>query len=166
MKQLIFMRHAKANVDSMDGTDFARELAQKGEIEAQLMVEKLLKTNYKPTQIIASPAARTKKTASYFVDAFSLSNQQHSFEFSMYNAEFEDLLEIINQVDDKVETLMMVGHNPSMHIIVAYLSNKFLLKMPTAGIVIVKFKEKTWKNIKNGTGEIVWSLDPKGGPLV
>ncbi len=164
MKQIIFMRHAKANNDSLDGTDFARELAPKGDEEAKLIRNKLLKTSYKPSLIIASPAARTKKTASYFIDAYTQS--KHSLEFGMYEAEFEDLFEIIRNLDDKDETVMMVGHNPSIMLIISFISNANLYKMPTAGIVIVSFKEKLWKNIQKRSGEIVWSLDPKGGELV
>ncbi len=164
MKQLIFMRHAKANADSFDGTDFARELAPKGIEEAKFIRNKLLKTAYKPSCIVASPAARTKKTASYFSEEFASAKQ--SFEFGMYEAAFEDLFELIRNLDDKDETVMMVGHNPSIMLIISFISNANLYKMPTAGIVIVKFKEKLWKNIQKRTGEIVWSLDPKGGELV
>jgi phosphohistidine phosphatase len=75
-------------------------------------------------------------------------------------------MHVIREFDDQYDTVMVVGHNPSITGIVGYLTDTFIEHVPTSGIVVVKFDEATWKLTKSRAGKVVWNQTPKGIPLV
>lgn len=160
------MRHGKAMKEQGFGEDFDRDLEERGKKDAADMARALLKTKYIPDLILASPAKRTRKTAQIVCDELKLSNQNLVFETTMYNAEINDLLHLIREQDDAHKTVMLVGHNPSMTVMIGFLSNTFAAHLPTSGIVVVELDEKTWKLTQSRRGNLVWHSLPKGQSLV
>ncbi|OYU95911.1 MAG: phosphohistidine phosphatase [Bacteroidetes bacterium B1(2017)] len=160
------MRHAKAMKDSADGTDYQRDLEDRGKKDAQAMGIALAKTNYKPDFLVASPAKRTRKTAQLVAKELKLAESIQELDSHLYNAGISDLMYVIHQLNESYHTVMIVGHNPSMTSIIGYLTNTFAEHIPTSGIVVVSFNTKSWKLVQSRIGEVKWYINPKGIALV
>lgn len=122
MRYLTVVRHAKALPASPGGSDFDRVLAERGLAQcAQLRawakdLEQL--GRFGPTTALVSDAARTRET---FVRAFDGTDFVTHVEFSrdIYNGRrhvsAEDLLANLATIDPLTTSLLIVGHNPTVH---------------------------------------------------
>ncbi|MDZ4667643.1 MAG: histidine phosphatase family protein [bacterium] len=164
MKQLILMRHGKAQKGFGLVSDFDRKLEERGFQDALLVAKALGKSKFIPQYLVASPAMRTKSTALVVSKELKIKNLE--LDNAIYEASIDDLMKVIRGFDDHVETAMLVGHNPSITGMVGYLTDTFIEHVPTSGIVVVKFAESTWKITNNRTGKLIWNQTPKGFSLV
>lgn len=166
MKHLILMRHAKALKDSEDGSDFGRDLDERGKKDVVAMAFALTKTNILPELIVSSPAKRTKKTSKIMAKELQLQEDKIEYDSNMYEAEIEDLLHVIHEFNETNSNILLIGHNPSITSLVGYLTPTFAEHVPTSGIVVVAFQENNWRLIQARTGTIIAYLNPKGLPII
>lgn len=157
------MRHAKAEKFNAKGTDFERDLEERGKKDASHTAQILSHTKYIPEQIIASPAHRTKQTANIVSKELKLKNME--LDTQIYEADISDLMHVIRELDDQYNQVMIVGHNPSITGIIGYLTPTFIEHVPTSGIVVVELPTLTWKLVQNRTGKLLWHQTPKGTPI-
>jgi phosphohistidine phosphatase len=160
------MRHAKALKDSEDGSDFGRDLDERGKKDAVAMAFALTKTNILPELIVSSPAKRTKKTSKIMAKELQLQEDKIEYDSNMYEAEIEDLLHVIHEFNETNSNILLIGHNPSITSLVGYLTPTFAEHVPTSGIVVVAFQENNWRLIQARTGTIIAYLNPKGLPII
>tara|TARA_B110001454_G_C12467221_1_gene328802 strand:- start:297 stop:608 length:312 start_codon:yes stop_codon:yes gene_type:complete len=66
----------------------------------------------------------------------------------LYNAHTKDIETIIKEVSDQYDSLMIIGHNPSITSFINKVSNINIDYVPTSGIGIVDFN-CGWKSINN-----------------
>jgi phosphohistidine phosphatase len=159
------MRHAKALKESADGSDFSRDLDERGKKDAVVMALALTKTNFQPELIVSSPAKRTKKTSKIMAKELQMNESQIAFDSNIYEAGINDLMHVIHELDEMNSTIMLVGHNPSITSIVGYLTSTFAEHVPTSGIVVVGFQENNWRLVQARTGRVIAYLNPKGLPI-
>ena len=100
--------------------------------------------------IISSPSKRTKETLDHF---FSSNIPKIEYEKSLYHAHLEDILEVITSSLENINTIMIVGHNPSMHEVTEFLSGDFLPKYPTCGLASLTY-EGEWKDVRANSCEL------------
>lgn len=76
MKKIYFIRHAKA-VDEGEGSDFERDISERGKKDLALMCDRIKKHEVRADTIFASPAKRCAKTAQKLAEAvkFKKENQ-------------------------------------------------------------------------------------------
>jgi phosphohistidine phosphatase len=70
MRQLSLLRHAKAAPAEQALADIARPLAERGERDARRIGERLRQHQLPPNLILASPSARTLRTAQLVATIF------------------------------------------------------------------------------------------------
>ncbi|ESQ86263.1 hypothetical protein AEAC466_03440 [Asticcacaulis sp. AC466] len=117
MKQLIIMRHAKAEKDADSGEDFDRVLAPRGREEAQHVARALQAYGLKPDFALVSAAARTQGT---FEEVKSvLGDIPALISDDFYNAGSEALRQAIERHEDEGQCLLVVAHNPGVQYLVA-----------------------------------------------
>ena len=58
----------------------------------------------------------------------------------------DDLLEVIYGLDDKIESAMLVGHNPEMTELANSLSRE-IAHLPTCAVAEFTFDSRSWSNI-------------------
>ena len=161
MKTLILMRHAKALKESVDLSDHNRQLSDKGKEDAKVMSESLKKENFIPELIVSSTAKRTHKTAKIIQENLVLKPSSLLLESDLYEATTSDILHVIRSLSDNLNTVMLVGHNPSFTGMIGLLSQTFIENLPTSGIAVIQFNFPTWKLIQNKSGNLVWFMYPK-----
>jgi phosphohistidine phosphatase len=155
------MRHAKALKESDDLSDHNRQLSDKGKEDAKVMSESLKKENFIPELIVSSTAKRTHKTAKIIQENLVLKPSSLLLESDLYEATTSDILHVIRSLSDNLNTVMLVGHNPSFTGMIGLLSQTFIENLPTSGIAVIQFNFPTWKLIQNKSGNLVWFMYPK-----
>jgi phosphohistidine phosphatase len=86
-----------------------------------------------------------------------------TYEDELYLAGFTQLIEFINTYKDKVQSLMLVGHNPGIENLVNYLCDRSGDKetiVTTANLFIFKFSSDSF-NTAVDTIELVEAIKPR-----
>ena len=147
--KIFLLRHAKSSWDNQNLTDFERPLNQRGVNNATALGEYLKSINFKVDQILSSPSERTLQTLQILSAVAKIKNEIITVN-SMYHSTLENLLTIIRQMCLENRSLLLVGHNPSMHEITEYLGNKFIRKYPTCCLTGFT-TDKSWNELSQGS---------------
>jgi phosphohistidine phosphatase len=161
MKSLYIMRHAKAAQHHTAPTDFERVLTERGEREAYEMALRLYQKNQSLDLIISSPAARTKRTSEILAEAMKMNLAEIHYNKSIYESTIETITKIVSELNNVYNTIMLVGHNPTLTYMVEHYSQKRLDNLPTAGMYLIEFDTNNWEETANGNGELIWVDWPK-----
>ena len=79
---------------------------------------------------------------------------------NLYDADEDELLEVLKKTPDLHETIFMVAHNPGLTSFANSLFHQTIENIPTAGMVCGQFNV-TWKSIKWGSGKQIFFDYPK-----
>ncbi len=158
MKTLYMIRHAKSSWE-FDVSDDKRPLNSKGLKDAEL-IGKELKTLIKPIdKILCSPAERAYSTAKIILKHLNVSDDIFSLEPDLYDFSGGQVVEVIQNCGDEIDTLMIFGHNHAFTSIANLFGSEEIDNVPTAGVVAIEFDVKSWKNIN--VGKTLIKLYPK-----
>ncbi|MBI1238675.1 MAG: histidine phosphatase family protein [Alphaproteobacteria bacterium] len=165
MKTLLILRHAKSSWDD-DLPDKDRPLAKRGHAAAPAMGRYIAQQGYEPDLILCSTARRTLETLDLVMPALGR-RVSVLYEEPLYLAEAKSLLERVRWVEDTVETVMIVGHNPGLEELALLLCGMPIEpaereriaaikeKFPTAALAVFTFAAKHWRTIGPGRGRLV-----------
>jgi len=159
MKTLLIMRHAKAETPPDYPSDFERPLADRGRKDACFTGNLFKSKNIVPDMIISSPAKRAIKTAELFAENIGFTEkivQNKDF----YEAYMEDILSVLKTVPENINTLMIVGHNPTWENLASRLTGEYV-SMPTCAVAIIDFKKEKWSEITFKTCTLSELFKPK-----
>lgn len=159
MKTLFVMRHAKSSWDDADLSDFDRPLNKRGLEAAPLMGKLIREKAFKINSIVSSPAKRAEQTAVLVKEAAHLESEIEYNE-KIYEARPPRLLEIVSEFDDRIESALLVGHNPGFENLVKILTGK-TEAMPTAGLAIIDLDIRNWSETSAGRGALRDLIRPK-----
>ena len=160
MRKLILLRHAKAEPPG-SGRDHDRVLTDGGREAARQAGDWLAAGGYRPDLVLCSTAARTRGTWDE-VETVLGDDIGVMFEDRLYDAEAEAVLGVISETGADVRELMIVGHNPSLEIVLSALVGATQTDaLPTAGIRVLAFEGGGWSDLV-GRGRIVASFQPDG----
>jgi phosphohistidine phosphatase len=154
---LIVMRHAKAG-ELPGGPDFERALRPRGERDSAAAGRWLASRGLRPDLVLCSAARRTRQTWRRVSKELG-GEPELSVEERLYQADSDDLTEIIRQTAERVATLMYVGHNPAAADLVGLLTGTEP-DFPTAAIAVIALSAD-WPRAAPGTGRLVASWTPK-----
>lgn len=149
-RTLLLMRHAKAE-DGFGAMDFDRALDDKGRDQAERVGRLLQEKGYAPDHVICSAAARTRQTLDGVLGAMDLSPEVDHTE-AAYLAGPDSLLELITYVDPAVNTLLVVGHNPTIaQVAASFVGSQAMTAFSPATVAAVDI-EVEWLYTAPGTG--------------
>ena len=150
------MRHAKAG-ELPGGPDFERALRPRGQRDSSAAGTWLASREFRPDAVISSAARRTRQTWEYVGPALG-GDPEFTAEQRLYQADSEDLVEIIRQTPDPVRTLLYIGHNPAATELAGLLTGTEIA-LPTAGIAVIELAGD-WADLAAGTGDLIASWSP------
>ncbi len=176
MKVLTLLRHAKSGWDDPVARDFDRPLNKRGRRAAVTVGRAMRAEGMAFDAVIASPAVRVVETLQDVGDGYGRAlDPVHDDD--LYLASPAVLLDRVQHVEDQVERLLVVGHNPGLERLVLDLTNDsggsmradVAEKYPTATLAEISFAVEHWKDVAEGTGTLVRfirprDLDPELGP--
>ena len=161
MKTIYLLRHAKSSWDNPQLDDFERPLNKRGHVDAPLMGNVMEKMNILPDLIISSPAIRASMTARFVADAINYPLEKIHYNENIYESGQNELLEVIYTVDDAVDKLMLVGHNPSFTYFAHYLAKFDVNNIPTCDLFGAELNISYWTKIKKNCGKVLFYEYPK-----
>jgi len=150
MKTLFLVRHAKSSKDDPALADRDRPLADRGRKEAPAMGKRLAKRKVKPDLLLSSPALRALTTAQLIADELGCARKNIVVDDRLYASSAQGLLAVIRALDDKLDRVMLFGHNPEFTELAHRLSSG-IVDMPTCAVAEFRFDTKKWSDI--GTAE-------------
>jgi len=162
MRELILVRHAKSSWDDLRLSDHDRPLNERGRSDAPYVASWAASHVPPPGLMIVSTARRAQETADAFIAAYGLSSTAVEHTRDVYHATVESLLEVIAWVPDPaVERVMVVGHNPTMTMMLDHLTDQRIDNMPTCSMALIRFPQaESWKDLRDG--DLVLFVTPKG----
>ncbi len=146
MKTLFLVRHAKSSWDDTAMPDKDRPLSDRGKRDAPKMGERLAKRDGKPDLILSSPARRALKTAEIIAKKLDYKRKDIVVDDRLYAVKADDLLGVIRKLGDKLERVMVFGHNPELTELAHRLSTE-ITHMPTCAVAEFTFDAKSWSNV-------------------
>lgn len=154
MKKLTLLRHAKSGQDSPSGSDFDRTLNERGRADAKRMGEEIRDLGLTFDLVLASPARRVIETIE---GARGLSPR---FDDQIYDASTEQLLAIVRSVDKRVESLLLIGHNPGFEQLAARLTDDAIDDVPAGALIEIELPIDDWRDVDEGSGRQVRFIKP------
>lgn len=129
--RLIVLRHAKA-ASPLGVADLDRPLADRGRRDAATVGDELRSTGDLPDLVVCSPALRTVQTHELLGLAAPV-----ELEPRVYDNDTQVLLEVLAEQPENIGTLLLIGHNPSLHELVETLSEQRWDSFPTAAMAVI-----------------------------
>jgi phosphohistidine phosphatase len=152
---LTLVRHAKSSWNNDSLSDFDRPLNNRGLKNALEMGRRLADASYAVQNIISSPAVRAITTSSIIATEIGFDTKQIVLNDGIYNASLDSLINIVSNIDDRVSSAMLVGHNPGFTSLFNILSNAKIDNMPTCSVVQIQFDKDTWASITEHSGKLI-----------
>lgn len=161
MKKLYLVRHAKSSWDDPDLDDFDRPLNKRGKHDASFMGFRLREMNVKIELVVSSNARRALMTAELFAERLDYPLDKIIKPSAMYGGDVEELLKLVHKLDNNLNEVMLVGHNPGLTEFAQYLTTEKFEKIPTCGIFCVGFDVTSWQHISPESGKMLFFDYPK-----
>lgn len=171
MKTLILFRHAKS--DWPPGVaDRDRPLGPRGRLAAGAMADWLLERALVPERVLCSAALRTRQTLALALDRWAGDEAAHPAPEALYRPDLylaspERMLQVLAEEGGDAERVMMVGHNPGIHLLAAGLARpgsdparqELEQRFPTAAMAVLAFDLAEWSDASTrtmaGRGDLV-----------
>ena len=144
MKTLTLIRHAKSSRKNPGLADYDRPLNKRGKRDAPMMGRRLAERGFDAGLIMTSPAARAVATAEAIAEEIEYPLTEIIANERLYGADQFELLEVIRGIDDSLDEVVLVGHNPGLTDLVDYLSAHPIGNVPTCGIVELVLDVESW----------------------
>jgi phosphohistidine phosphatase len=146
LKTLLLIRHAKSSWSDPALPDRERPLTARGRRAARKMGRRLAKRTARPDLIVASPAVRALKTARLIARRIGYPRREIGIREGLYACASADLLRTVQSLDDGLQRVMLVGHNPGIEAFARRLC-RYITHMPTCAVAQLAFDTDSWANI-------------------
>lgn len=160
MKTVMLLRHGKSDWDASFSSDAARPLNPRGVEAASKMGRFITGADRTPDLVVTSPAVRAATTAQIAHEAGQWSC---SIEVDprLYGASPGGALSTITELPAAVDSVVMVGHQPTWGELVVMMIGGGWVRFPTAALACVEFGAPTWTEIGAGRGELQFLVPPR-----
>jgi len=171
MRALYLLRHAETEGAAPSGGDHARALTPRGEADALQIGNYLRSEAMQPELALCSSAERARATLTLVTS--QLVAPPHSvIEPALYGIDAGGLLQLLRQTDAKVHTVLVVGHNPTLHQLAYALSGaaegdalrRLAPNLPPAGLACLVFDVADWGGLQPGAGRLRRFVTPDSLP--
>jgi phosphohistidine phosphatase len=161
-RRLILLRHAKSAWPD-DVPDHERPLAPRGRRDAPAAGRWLRKSDCVPDRVLCSTARRARETWQLAEEKLR-AHPEVVFDPRVYGASTAELLDLVRETPPETGTLLIVGHDPTMHGLTLELAraepgeeapalDRVREKFPTAGIAVLEFTG-SWPDLGPGRARL------------
>lgn len=159
-KTLYLVHHAQAS--NSVSPDLIRPLVANGMIDAARMGRHLVSKMQGIDLILTSHAERTLMTAQVFCEQLGLDNLRIKTKEALYESSPKHYLDALSEVSDDLDSIMIVGHNPSISYLAEYLTGEEIGSMPTCAVVGMKIEDLAWASLTKKSGIMTFYDSPDG----
>jgi phosphohistidine phosphatase len=167
MRRLLLLRHAKS--DHAPGMrDLDRVLNSRGREDAPRIGAYIARHGLHPDRVLCSTAVRARETWTLLAQAFDKAPAV-VFEARLYEANPDTILDLLRATPAKVHTLIVVGHNPSLHQLANALiasgdveaRERLREKLPTSALVGIDLAIDDWAKLHPAAGRLDRFITPR-----
>lgn len=158
MSRIIYLiRHAKSSWDNPGQTDWERDLNDRGRRDGPRMAEYCLRNFPAPARILSSDSQRTRSTARFLIESGWVAHDRVTYSNELYLASGDRILDSLESLDENVDSVAVLAHNPGIHNAMVQLSRDgFYTDFPTFAIARLESAEKgSWSELISRP----WRLD-------
>jgi phosphohistidine phosphatase len=156
VRRLYVLRHAKSSWEDPTLEDRERSLAPRGRRAVKLLRDYLRENHIEPAQVLCSPARRTVETYHGVAPPGEV-----LVEPALYDATASELLERLHSVPAAAESVMIIGHNPTVQGLVLKLArpqdggqlSEVARKFPTGALATLEFS-CAWSELSPGCARL------------
>ena len=152
--RLDLLRHGEALPAAADG-DSARRLSPSGRATIASLAERFAREGWRPDALWASPLARAQETASILAAVACPGTLIGILEALVPDREPEDVVRALAEVRPRGH-VVLVGHQPLLGRLAAYLSGGRESGFPAGGLVRLEMED----GLGRGVGKVVLQLRP------
>lgn len=160
MRFLLMMRHGKSDWSSGSGDDHDRPLAPRGIDAARAMGAFITESGFSPSLVLTSTAVRSLSTAELAREAGGWRCPLTTTD-TFYASTPGKVLSTIRELDDKLERVLVIGHEPTWSSLTTGLIGGGRLRFPTAAVACIGFDWPGWRHSAPGRGELAWFMVPR-----
>lgn len=169
MRALWILRHAKAGPHVPD--DHARPIIGRGQHQCAALAALLTATYDKselPPLALSSTALRARQTAEQVLSATGAPTAIE-LEDALYETDADGIIDRVRLVDDDLESVMVVGHNPALSDLALLVlqeedgkgHRKLRSGLPTCALAVVSFDVGRWSSVSAAGGRLERLFVPK-----
>ena len=148
MKQLFLLRHGEASFSG--GLDFERNLSQNGVNQVLRLGSSLRNRISSIDKMYCSSAVRTRETA-FMLEKYILIHDKE-YRKEIYEATLETLLNIIENCPKHYKSCILVGHNPTMSLLLSHISGENYFNLQTGMLACLELDLPDWRMLGFNTG--------------
>lgn len=160
MKLLYLVKHPKASLIDERINDIDRPLKGKGVRDAYALSAQLKEEKVDPQLILSSPAIRCWHTSQIVARTLEYSLNRIQISLALYEGGQEQILKMIVGLSDQYDSIMLVGHDPALTNLLNRYSRKAYDKIPSGGVIGLRFRTEKWKNLPGSKGKMIFSKRP------
>ena len=134
MKQIFLLRHAKSDWSTLGQQDFERPLAKRGINDALLISQYIQDKKHSVDAVFCSSAVRTKETFDLCAHSFNFSIEKATYLDELYFGSVDKAIKLIKGQNNDLSSVLLVGHNPTMHILLEEITGKTIDSFSTCAL--------------------------------
>src|SRR5947199_3845490 len=123
--------------------------SDRGRRDVPKIGKRLTKRDVKPDLILSSPARRALTTAEIIAKKLDYKRKDIVVDDRLYAGAVHSLLDVIHGLGDRLERVILFGHNPELTELAHRLSGE-ITHMPTCAVAEFTFGAKSWSYIGKG----------------
>ena len=128
-------------------------MLERGITDAHLVATKFLKSNPIIDYAFSSPANRALHTAMIVLRNLDFDFNNFRVTNDLYDFSGESVLRFLRGLPNKLNTVLVFGHNYAFTTLANTLGDSCIENVPTAGLVQLTFQEDNWSGIAEGKTE-------------
>jgi phosphohistidine phosphatase len=167
VKTVYLLRHAKSAWNNPETEDHDRMLNARGRAACIALAHHMAATKIAPQLVLVSSAARAHETWERIAQELGRPVPVREMT-SLYLAEPRAMRKLIHDLDDKLGSVMLVGHNPGLEELAHNLAAtgtplalaRMAEKFPTGGLATLVFATDRWQAVARDTGRLADFVTP------
>ncbi|MBC8206296.1 MAG: histidine phosphatase family protein [Kiritimatiellales bacterium] len=164
MKTLILVRHGDFIHKDPFVPNIGRPLTRQGRHDLVEVAKRFAALNIVPDLILTSPARRTGETAEIFGKKLGLNASQMKVDEELFEAEKREILRVVHQLDESLDTVMLVGHDPAMTSLLHHLVNAEIYNLKYASFAVLSI-DGQWRDAAFGRSALLHLDVPVAEPM-
>jgi len=166
VRTVILLRHGKSSWSDPTLADLDRPLAPRGEGASRSIAKYMRRKKIRPALVLCSPSLRTRQTLEAIASSLGKSSSVE-LEPQLYAASEAKVLELLQALPESVDSVMLIGHNPSLHELALLLVSRgaelprLEQKFPTGALATLVLDSESWAALRPGDGELVDYIVPR-----
>ncbi len=161
MKTLHLIRHAKSCSGDSSTSDIERSLNDKGMRACAKMAQHIVDAGCGFNHVFCSAANRAQQTIDGINQALDENEVDWIVDDQLYTFDSQDILKWCMRLDDSLDDVVIVGHNPALTEFCNYLGDRYIDNMPTCGYAKLEITSERWRDLGEGTAKLATFLAPK-----